>query len=175
MKRDRGRPEAGRPATIHVDGRPVDSDAVGEMTRALRRSAVYAEWDKLAVGQRVTLPTIEDIGAHLGDPRWDGWAARIEVKRLADAPKTRDRRWRTTVRVAMPGWFANLYAVYIEALPAFAAATHARQAKADKLATADDALRAGNMTIEDAAEALGRHSTTIARYRRLKKDARSIS
>jgi hypothetical protein len=125
MKRDRGRPEAGRPNSICVGGRTIPQDSgpgfdggsIGEMTRALRRSAIYAQWDKLAVGRRVTLPDIEDIGAHLHDPRWDGWAARIEVKRLSDAPRTADRRWRTTVRVAMPGWFANLYAVYREVWP----------------------------------------------------------
>src|SRR5664279_3482170 len=99
-------------SAIRVDGRTIDSAAVGEMTRALRLTAIYAQWDALAVGRRLTLPDIEDVGTHLHDPRWDGWRARIEVKRLADAPGTGHRRWRTTVRVAMPGWFANLCAVY---------------------------------------------------------------
>lgn len=114
MKRDRGRTEAGRPDTIHVDGRSIDSDAAHAMTTALRWSALSAVWDTLAVGRRVTLPDIEDVGAHLRDPRWDGWAARLAVKRLSDDPSTGGRRWRATVRVAMPGWtFISLYAVYV--------------------------------------------------------------
>jgi hypothetical protein len=161
--------------TIRVDGASIDSDAVGEMTRALRREAIYAQWDELAVGGRVTPPDIEDIGAHLHDPRWDGWTAHIEVRRLADAPRTRDRRWRTTVRVAMPGWFANLYAVYVEALPPFAAAILSRQATADADAATAEELRAGGMTIEGAAEALKRDATTIVRYRRRKRGDPRIS
>ena len=101
-------------SAIRVDGKTIDSDAVGEMTRSLRRSAVYSQWDTPPTGRRVTTTNIEDVGAYLHDPRWAGWAARVAVRRLSDEPGSGYRRWRTTVRVAMPGWFANLYAVYVD-------------------------------------------------------------
>jgi hypothetical protein len=145
------------------------------MARALRREAIYAQWDTLGIGRRVTLPDIEDIGAYLGDPRWTAWAARIEVKRLADAPRAGYRRWRTTVRLSMPGWFADLFAVYVDALPAFAAATNARKARADELAAEAEVLRGSGQTIEATAEAIERVPSTIVRYRRRARSDTGIS
>jgi hypothetical protein len=169
--------------TICVGGEAIGPDAIGEMTRALRREAIYAQWDTLAVKGSVTLPNIV-VGACLGDPRWTGWGARIEVKRLADAPGTGYRRWRTTVRVAMPGWFAKLAAVYVDAVPPLAAALASRQATADGRAAIAEELRGpGGLTIWQAAAEMGRldpdrgapDPATIVRYRSRKRGDSRIS
>jgi len=147
MKRDRGAPVA-----ICVDGRTIDSDAVGEMTRALRWSALSAVWDTLAVDRRLTLPVIEDIGAHLDDPRWAGWAARLAVQRLSDDPGTGQRRWRVTARVAIPGWtFVSLLAVYVSLQDLPGEARAVRSAKRRPRRQEAAALRAGGLSIAQVA------------------------
>ena len=55
------------------------------------------------------------------------------------------------------------------------AATRARQAEADRLATEAEELRAEGMTIEQAAEAMGRDETTIVRWLARKRGDTRIS
>jgi hypothetical protein len=155
-----------RQTTLKVNGRTITNEVVGEMTRALRRSAEYSLWSA-PIGKRIRLPDIEDVGEYLKDERWVGWAARLDVKRLSDAPKTGYHRYRIDVLVAMPGWFANLRATYVDVMPRAAAATHKRRTVADAKAAKVERLRVDEgLTIEEAAEKVDCAPTTIVRYRK---------